>query len=160
MLATDGATNQVNLGNTSPVFKRNSSGVTYPYTLTDGVTITNSSNGGQYFYYFYDWQIEKESLVCTSNFVPVNVFITVGFNELSAEGISVYPNPASDLITVKTTSGKASMISIYDAMSRIVKQQVVSNTETNVSLAGLAAGIYQLQLQKDGKTHNMKLVKN
>lgn len=160
ILTTDGATNQANLGNTSPILKRNSSGVNYPYTMVDGITITHSSASNQYFYYFYDWQVEKPSITCVSNFVPVNVFITVGFNELSAEGISVYPNPANDLVTVKTTTGKASMVTIFDAMSRIVKQQVVSNTETNVSLDGLAAGVYQLQLQKDGKTHNMKLVKN
>lgn len=159
-LGTDGSVNQSSFGFVSPQLKRNNSGVSFPYTLTDAVTLVSTVNGNSYYYYFYDWQVEKASLVCEGNFVPVTVYITTGIKELAESGISVYPNPVADDVFIKNVSDAKVMATIFDETSRIVLQEVVSKGETKLSLKGLAAGVYQMQLQKDGQMQYVKLVKN
>lgn len=43
---------------------RNDAGVAYPYTIANVVSITNSSAGAQYYYWFYDWEVETMPRVC------------------------------------------------------------------------------------------------
>lgn len=52
---------------------RNNSGVTYPYTLTGYISVTNSSAGANYYYYFYDWEIQPPA--CVSVMTPVTAYI-------------------------------------------------------------------------------------
>lgn len=159
-LGTNGAINQTNLGFASPQLKRNNSGVAFPYTLADALSITNTSNGNQYFYYFYDWQVEKEAMQCVSNFIPVNVFITTGINDLGSQGISVYPNPVLEKVYVKNTTGNAITAQLLDATSRLVQTTSIAAGENVISLDHLAAGVYQLQINQNGELKNFKLVKN
>lgn len=52
---------------------RNNSGVSYPYTANPNlVSITNSSAGTGFYYYFYDWEVVG---VCKSPRVPVTAYI-------------------------------------------------------------------------------------
>jgi PKD repeat protein len=65
LLAVNGVTN----------LDRNTSGVAYPYTSTDGtVTITgNNANSASRYYFFYDWQLQQP--VCVSPLAPVTVYV-------------------------------------------------------------------------------------
>ncbi len=45
---------------------RNNDGVNYPYTMSDIATITGSSAGAQYYYFYYDWEIKTDDLICTT----------------------------------------------------------------------------------------------
>lgn len=53
---------------------RNDGGVDYPYTLADWMTITGSSAGPDYYYYFYDLEVRKQ--VCVGETAPVTVNVT------------------------------------------------------------------------------------
>ncbi|MFH0867114.1 MAG: C25 family cysteine peptidase [Bacteroidota bacterium] len=52
---------------------RNNSGVIYPYTLTGYISVTNSSAGVNYYYYFYNWEIQPPA--CISAMTPVTAYI-------------------------------------------------------------------------------------
>lgn len=158
-LGTNTTTNQNNLGTDSPKFKRNNSGVNYPYTLSDALSITNSSNGGQYLYYFYDWRVEKESWECVSNMVPVNVYITTGIKENDRSILSAYPNPVSDKLNISNPFGTVKA-TLFDATSRVVGSYVLQNGENIFNIESLNAGVYQLQVNHDGEISNIRLVKN
>jgi len=63
-------------GPANPNLYRNNAGTNYPYTIGNSIKITKSSatqNPTGYYYFFYDWEIEGEK--CTSNRLPVNIFI-------------------------------------------------------------------------------------
>ncbi len=52
------------LGTTNdPDLFRNNDSPNYPYTIPSVVSITNSSAGADYYYFFYDWQIETEGCI-------------------------------------------------------------------------------------------------
>jgi PKD repeat protein len=55
-------------GSTVNLF-RNNAGVVYPYTTPGLVSVTGSSAGSAYYYFFYNWQIQGEG--CASNIVPI-----------------------------------------------------------------------------------------
>jgi len=66
-------------GPTSPDLYRNNGGISYPYNISNLVSIIHSSansNPTGYYYYFYDWEIVEKP--CLSPVVPVNAFINLG----------------------------------------------------------------------------------
>ncbi|MFO8088100.1 MAG: C25 family cysteine peptidase, partial [Bacteroidales bacterium] len=56
---------------------RNNSGLNYPYTVSDKITIKESSassNPTGYYYYFYDWEVQATA--CRSNRIPVDAIVS------------------------------------------------------------------------------------
>lgn len=51
---------------TDPSMYRNNNAVFFPYDIGDYGQIVNSVYGTQYYYYFYDWEVEGASRVCVS----------------------------------------------------------------------------------------------
>lgn len=161
-LGTNGATNQASLGFPSPRLKRNFAGnngtpYEYPFSAGNLLNITNSSAGDLYYFYFYNWEVESEVLVCNSDLVPLNV--TVDEPSLVSRQIennlSIYPNPASE--TVMIQDGNPGVLSVMDASGRLVKQlQIQGNAQ--VSVADLDAGVYLLQHASKAETKMVKLI--
>ena len=61
--------NGYRMGGSQMNLVRNSGGVVYPYSLPGLLQITGSSAGATYYYYFYDWEIQKDD--CVSPRIPV-----------------------------------------------------------------------------------------
>ncbi|MDG2153155.1 MAG: T9SS-dependent M36 family metallopeptidase [Crocinitomicaceae bacterium] len=57
------------LGGVSMDLFRNNGGVNYPYSITNVVSIVSSSVGTDYYYYFYDWEIQTSP--CLSPFTNI-----------------------------------------------------------------------------------------
>lgn len=69
--------------------------------------------------------------------------------------VSVYPNPATDVINVKSDN-KISQISIYDASGKTVK----TTAETTINVENLAKGSYVVSIKyADGTTESKKVIK-
>jgi PKD repeat protein len=69
---------QMGLSSTSTcnLYRNYNSALSYPYTITDMISIKTSSAGTtplSYYYYFYNWKIQGET--CTSARIPVTAFI-------------------------------------------------------------------------------------
>jgi len=61
--------NGYRMGGSQMNLVRNNGGVVYPYSIPGLLQITGSSAGATYYYYFYDWEIQKDA--CISPRVPV-----------------------------------------------------------------------------------------
>jgi hypothetical protein len=59
-------------------------------------------------------------------------------------GISLWPNPAQDVLHLHCNAGQMQTIVLYDAMGRKLKQVAVTGNEHQLNLAGLPVGRYQL----------------
>jgi len=69
--------------------------------------------------------------------------------------VSVYPNPATDVINVKSEN-KISQISIYDAAGKAVK----TTAETSINVENLAKGSYVVSIKyADGTSESKKVIK-
>jgi hypothetical protein len=160
-IGTDEATNLLipswNLP--SPRLKRNNqTNVNYPYVIGDVLTIETSSFGDQYYYYFYNWQVEQTPTSCEGE--PITVTVTyedaTNLNDFS-KNVSIYPNPAKETVSIKTLNAD-SKVSILDATGRIVLNQQVGNSG-NVAINHLSTGIYFVRVYTANSSFVQKLIK-
>ena len=87
IITTDENLNNNNFGGNNPMFKRTTGGITnYPYIVDQILNVNQAyfndyedeNSAGfstQYYYYFYDWQIETLNETCFSPSVEININI-------------------------------------------------------------------------------------
>ncbi len=100
-LGTNGAVNLSNFGGQSPELKRTSGGTSYPYAVTDVVSIKDSPYGTSYYYYFYNWSVREPDQLCSSVRVPVEAVVDMspGCNNCAAP-----TSPTTSAITATTAT--------------------------------------------------------
>jgi hypothetical protein len=91
----------------------------------------------------------------------VNVSLCTGILELNNETVSVYPNPASNMINVKmnTTLINNATLELYDATGKLIAQQKVSNEYSFININYLANGIYTVRVITDNEQTIKRIVK-
>lgn len=166
-LQTNGANNMAVLGTNSPRLYRSNQGVSYPYTVTDVMSITGSDLGAGFYYYFYDWKIEVTPKLCVSERIPVTA--TVGVNStgevLSFGNVSVQPNPSSGLFMLEmeaVETGPASL-QVTDVAGRVVfgkKFEAIAHVaqQQKIDLTGVPAGLYFVKISSNGRRGFVKIV--
>jgi len=83
------------------------------------------------------------------------VFIT----EQKAQNISCFPNPVSDLLNIQSTD-QIRQVKLISLEGKTLKQFEFNETEIQLNVSGLDAGIYLLQIKGvNGKTETHKIVK-
>jgi blue copper oxidase len=87
---------------------------------------------------------------------------TIGITEagVTAGHLSVYPNPASEYVTLAWADLKAEELVIYNTFGQMVMIKKIDGTEPDLTVrtSGLAAGIYYLSITGDGKSAKKKFV--
>jgi hypothetical protein len=140
----------------------------YPFEVGGLVTITNTNVSGgdtdNYYYYFYDWTVQAPDFTCASDRVEVQA-IVLGMEELEGvSGVQLYPNPASNDLTITYNSLVTSImqLQVADQTGRVVcTKQVNSATGANthrLDVSNLAAGVYQLQVIRGNQSTSRKIV--
>ena len=80
--------------------------------------------------------------------------------------VLVYPNPATTAVQIllQSVANSDVQLSLYDATGKLLQQQHTTATGTaqklQLNIAGLPAGVYQLQLQSGNEEEAVKVVKN
>lgn len=85
--------------------------------------------------------------------------VLIGINDLSLEGITVYPNPVEDVLNITGQESKYEL-SIFNIVGQKVLTQTIQSDNASIDVSHLSADIYIVQLVSEtGKTMNMKLIK-
>jgi len=165
-LGTDVAQNNILWGNNSPRLRRSQgAAVSYPYLINNLVSISNSTQGLNVYYYFYNWEIEKTSTVCTSVLVPVLADVVTGINNISNnENIQIFPNPANNFVTI--SSGKTIesnvVVNIIDVAGRVAQtasfNNLTANGQQTIDISKLAKGVYFVKINSANSEMVEKLV--
>jgi hypothetical protein len=156
-LTTNPAVNVTTLGTITPRLQRSSQGVGYPYSLNNIVALTGSNQGSQFYYYFYDWEVQEPNFFCISERVPAIADIIVGLYTVEdANGFMLYPNPSNGLVTLEFQSASKEPFTILltDLSGRVVKQfDQQSVSRLNFNLTDLAKGTYLVRvLSQEGES--------
>lgn len=89
--------------------------------------------------------------------------ITIGVNEiLKQNDFSIFPNPATESITIKINTEGISKISyeIIDVLGKtIIKNEVTDLTNININISNIKSGVYFIKLQVNNSTVTKKFVK-
>ena len=86
---------------------------------------------------------------------------TTSVNQLSANGdqLSIYPNPTSGQFTIKLNNNqKIGTIAIYNVIGETVYQSILNNSQNEISLNSLSAGLYFVYLKSDERVDVAKVV--
>jgi len=122
-------------------------GISISWTLGETI-IPTFTNGG---------------LTLTHGFQQQLIVTTVEENIDILVRVKVYPNPVSDIITIKFEEVVESEITLMllDSQGRVVKQDVVEATlsEKQINMQDVAAGIYYLRLTKGKLVNVYKVIK-
>ena len=143
---------------------RNDNGVSYPYEIGTVGAITGSFYGDAFYYYFYNWQIEKESTLCISERVEVSVEI-VNVDDLQfVNAVEIFPNPTNSVLNIQVNATQNMPISLQlvDVLGHTLAQQhqdlAVGENAFHFNVADLPTGIYQLQLLQGENVATWKVI--
>ncbi len=102
---------------------------------------------------YYTWtNVEDEN-----NYgLPTFVNNVVDINELIYNNISIYPNPAKDIVKLSVDDSQMSMIKIYNTLGMLVDEIEVNSNEVEINVSDFNPGVYFFNV--DGET--VKVVKN
>lgn len=70
---------------------------------------------------------------------------------------TIFPNPTSELLNIKTSTFENVTYTLYDAQGKLVMQDILSAEQTPIQVSQLASGIYLLTL--NNQTQNLKTFK-
>ncbi len=71
--------------------------------------------------------------------------------------LNVYPNPATDFITISLN--ESASLSVYSATGSVVLSKLLYNGENHIELAPLTNGIYMFAVEVNGETEVIKVIK-
>lgn len=79
-------------------------------------------------------------------------------SDYTAPSILIFPNPASDLVNLRSEENILK-VEMYDGMGKLIMNQDVNDFYTELKIASLAPGIYVLKIVSDGQFSIAKIVK-
>jgi hypothetical protein len=93
---------------------------------------------------------------------PYEISTTVGVNETAINlEMSVYPNPTTNYLTLKTDDNTNLSFQLYDMQGKIIESKIVNNNSTNISLEGQPKATYFLSAVKNNQIiKTFKVMKN
>jgi hypothetical protein len=91
---------------------------------------------------------------CTDKFAfiidDVKITNVAGIEENSME-VSVYPNPATDVLNIQLTEN-ASSVSVLGMDGKVISTQVVNENSTTVNVSNLVSGVYFYEVVAENGT--------
>ncbi len=93
-----------------------------------------------------------ENIIC-------NECAPVGLQSISESKPTLYPNPATDELTIKTANSSYTSLTISNSIGQAMMQQTISNTQTKVNVKALPAGLYYVTIKGESGNSVQKFVK-
>jgi len=164
-LGTNTDQNLASFGTNSPYLWRSSAGVDYPYEITDVMSITNSTYGTGFFYYFYDWKISTQDKFCNSELVPVTAVLDLNTAVHAAPAaltLQILPNPTYGWVRIMLENSAETQIEITSADGQVKKVwNKVSITDQSfvLDLNEFATGLYLIRAIQNQKSFVGRVMK-
>ncbi|HLA56889.1 MAG TPA: T9SS type A sorting domain-containing protein, partial [Flavobacterium sp.] len=117
-------------------------------SLTTGAVVSNKAD------IFFDYNFPVATNIANTTFQAL------GVNEHEFDNsITVYPNPAHDILNVKGQNNIKS-IQLFDVQGRILQTNLVNENTATIDISGKQSGIYFLKITSDKGIKVEKIVKN
>ena len=82
----------------------------------------------------------------------------LGVNDLSADKFSVYPNPVTDMLNVKSAAS-VDNITVYDLLGKVVLQENPGKISPAINMSNLASGVYLVKVTIGNASKTVKVIK-
>ena len=132
--------------------------LSYPYELGGLATITNSTAGPQfsYYYFFYEWQVEPLPIECESARVSATATVT-GVEELVLVTPEIFPNPTSqnEVVRISNMPNYNCLVEVTDLQGRLV----TTSNSNEISLEGLSSGTFIVKVSRSSDMMEIGMTK-
>ena len=98
----------------------------------------------------------------TRDFLYQHLTSPTSVAESEEQSIGVYPNPATDLLTIRIgddTQSKPMSVTVVDVMGRVVFRETVLATEKSIDVSQWPSGVYFIRMEQDGRRFGRKILK-
>jgi len=134
----------------------------YSWDFGDGTTIANAPGTVSHTYLTAGPRQVSVTLTneCGTETVVTTIVVTstAGIATNAIEGLSVYPNPANEFVTVELPGATQATGSVFNTTGSLVKAIDSFTAKTEVSVGDFTPGVYFLHIQSEEKTSIIKLV--
>ncbi len=140
---------------------RNTSGVNYPYDLNGVLSITSASGSSptSTYFYFYDWQVEE---VCVSEraVISASTGVCTGIDEVLAGDVSIFPNPAQNVVYVQWNEAIVESIQLINMDGRVIgdHRNLKGQRRLDINVGEVSRGVYLIQLQSEHGSSMQRLI--
>jgi hypothetical protein len=89
------------------------------------------------------------------------VFAPVSLNELTLnKQTKLYPNPASDFVTLNTDyiGNNNIIINVYNVVGALVKSEQLNKSNQQFNVEGLGNGVYVVEIKHEESAESQKLI--
>lgn len=136
--------------------------LTFPYDLGGLGAITGANTGTpEYYYYFYDWEVESAASECVSARTQVTVTVEgVSVVEHTLAQAAVYPNPSNGQfdIVIPNEVGGTVQVRLMDVAGGIVLDRTVNAGRHTIHAASFAKGVYVLEMKASDAVSTRRLI--
>ncbi|MBR1680991.1 T9SS type A sorting domain-containing protein [bacterium] len=126
---------------------------------TGNISLDNLNNGVTYGGWFFG--LDGQSITSMDQIYPAFVSFTtgagVGLNDAENTSVSVYPNPASELVKVNTNNN-IDNVELINTLGQVVYTSEVNNNATQINVAGMQKGTYFVKINANGKSFTSKVI--
>jgi len=139
---------------------RNTTGVNFPYTGDGNININGTTNGSNFYFYFYNWEISSVS--CYSKHEKVIAYIDGiwGINNLDDLNFNIVPNPNNGIFEITTnwnTNNNANLI-ITDISGKIIYHDKITDNHQVIDLTNIDKGVYIVNIKSEFKNSQKKII--
>ena len=115
--------------------------------------------------YKYGFKVtDKNLVVYNSDQIDVSPGdnLSISLEEDHINAISFYPNPATNIITIKKPIFEESSYTIIDSNGKIVNRGIIPSkiTQLDIDISHLSKGIYMISLNGNQTSKTLKIIKN
>lgn len=147
-------------------------------TCNDGTATATVSLGLEP--YTYSWNtVPIQTTSTATDLLPGTYYVTVTDNngcvltdsvvvsfpifikdEINPSSITIYPNPASNIITLcfNTNSNDVLLLNIYNIMGSLIKTEILLQNQQDINISALNNGIYMIEVKTKKMTEKQKLI--
>jgi hypothetical protein len=163
LITTDESVNLEELNSPHPRLARSNFGVNFPYEIPGLLSIEQSTNGTQLYFYFYEWEIAADIQECSSERIPafLEVETSSTFTPDSEEKIMVIPNPATNFFEIRALSPDVNYeIEIFSMNGQLFRKDFCTEACLQ-DISSLPQGMYLLRIlnTETQKSQHCKLIK-
>ncbi len=133
------------------------------YNVADSTVYFVRNEGGDVFkmvFKLYGWDGSMFQATGEVVFTKEHVHFASVAEEEAIEIFEIYPNPASDVMTIAYNSKSEALMNVFDQTGRAVLTQQLNPNQltTNVDVSNLNPGLYILVLSTDGNRVSKKVI--
>ena len=84
---------------------------------------------------------------------------TTGINKLKELGVSIYPNPVSEILNISFNDEDINQLIITDVTGKAIVNKIVTSGTEQIDMSGFKSGIYLISMWKGNEVYISKIIK-